>query len=292
MNSNNLIIKKPKEKNDLIFIIKKCLLEILKFTKKIAKENSYDLSCNKGLDGIDFRKNWLSQIMNKIAFVINNNIENSNNKHIIFYTNYLYLNIDKLPNQYKEKNYRLLFDELIGETQMKIDKLESNLIIEYHCKLKATENNNRIIKHYASQMKKLKEFKCIEYLYNKVMISNKFIITKDSKNNISNIKYESNEKTSKENIKNMIEGFPDFNDYEDKCESILDIEEKAKTPEALADYFDTLRGLIKEEKIFKEFSNEEKQNIILELKNYIDLKLYDKLFPFNETTQDIFFYRK
>ena len=141
-------------------------------------------------------------------------------------------------------------------------------------------------------MKKLKEFKCIEYLYNKVMISNKFIITKDSKNNISNIKYESNEKTSKENIKNMIEGFPDFNDYEDKCESILDIEEKAKTPEALADYFDTLRGLIKEEKIFKEFSNEEKQNIILELKNYIDLKLYDKLFPFNETTQDIFFYRK
>jgi len=104
MNSNNLIIKKPKEKNDLIFIIKKCLLEILKFAKKITKENSYDLSCNKGLDGIDFRKNLLSQIMNKIAFIINNNIENSNNKHIIFFTNYLYLNIDKLPNQYKEKN--------------------------------------------------------------------------------------------------------------------------------------------------------------------------------------------
>ena len=57
----------------------------------------------------------------------------------------------------------------------------------------------------------------------------------------------------------MIEDFPDFNDYQDKCESILDIEREAKTPDALADYFDTLRGLIKEEKIFKEFSNEEKK---------------------------------
>jgi len=40
MNSNNLITKKPNEKNDLIFTIKNSILETLKIAKKVLKENS------------------------------------------------------------------------------------------------------------------------------------------------------------------------------------------------------------------------------------------------------------
>jgi hypothetical protein len=90
----------------------------------------------------------------------------------------------------------------------------------------------------------------------------------------------------------MIEDFPDFHEYEDEYDNILDIEEAADTPKAIADYFKSLSGLIKKEKIFKQFENEEKENIIYEFENYILIQLYDKLFPFQETTQDVFFYRK
>ena len=304
MNSNNLITKAPNERNNLLFAIKKCLLETLKIAKKIIKENSYDLSNN---NGIDFRKDLLPQIINKILFIINNNTENSINKNIIFFTNYLYLNLSNIPNQYKEKNYILLFEELINETRMIIDSLKSNTIMEYHNKFKIAEKNKKKIEHYASQIKKFKQFKCIEYFYNKILLPINFIITKDSIGIISNIKYESKEKTSSKNvnnnlidylerikqpIKNMIEDFPDFHDYEDEYDNILDIEEEAKTPEAIAEYFKSLSGLIKKEKIFKQFESEERENIIYEFENYILIQLYDKLFPFQETTQDNFFYRK
>jgi hypothetical protein len=49
------------------------------------KENSYDLRINKGLDDIDFRKDLLPQIMNKISFIINNNTENEIYKNLIFW---------------------------------------------------------------------------------------------------------------------------------------------------------------------------------------------------------------
>ena len=305
--SNNLITKAPNGQNKLIFVIKKCLLETLKIAKKIIKENSYDLSSNNGSNEIDFRKDLLPQIMNKIAFIINNNTENKIYKNIIFLTNYLYLNLSNIPEQYKENNYSLLFEELINETKMNIDNLKSNIIMEYHNKFKVAENYKKEIEHYASQIKNLKEFKCIEYFYNKILLPINFIIRKDSHKIINNIKYESNEKTSSKNvnnnlidylerikqpIKNMIEDFPDFHEYEDEYDNILDIEEAADTPKAIADYFKSLSGLIKKEKIFKQFANEEKENIINEFENYILIQLYDKLFPFQETTQDVFFYRK
>ena len=316
MNLNNLITKKPNEKNDLIFTIKKYILETLKIAKKIMKENSYDLRINKGLDDIDFRKDLLPQIMNKISFIINNNTENEIYKNLIFLVNYLNLNMNNIPNDYKDKNYSLLFDDLISETKMNIDNLETNIIMEFHNKFKVAEKNNNIIKHYASQMYNLKKFKYFEYLYNKIQLPIKFIIEKDSKQIINNIKYECPNKkdelnykktsTINENnniidyverkaqpIKNMIEAFPDFHDYEDEYDNILDIEAEAGTVKAIADYFASLSDLIKGEKIFKQFkTDEEKNNLIYKFENYILIQLYDKLFPFQETVEDVFFYRK
>ena len=307
LDSNNLIIKRPNEKNDLIFVIKKCLLETLKIATKIIKENSYNLSSNKCPNEIDFRKDLLPQIMNKIAFIINNNTDKNIYKNIIFFTNYLYLNMSNIPKQYKENNYNLLFEELINETRRNIDNLKSNSFMEYYNKFKVAEKNKKLIEHYASQIKNLKEFKCIEYFYNKILLPINFTITKYTNGIINKIKYESNEKTSSKNvnnniidylenikqpIKNMIEDFPDFHDYEDEYDNILDIQEEAETPKAIADYFKSLSGLIKKEKIIKQFEKEERENIIFEFENYILIQLYDKLFPFQETTQDVFFYRK
>ena len=112
--------------------------------------------------------------------------------------------------------------------------------MEYYNKFKVAEKNKKLIEHYASQIKNLKEFKCIEYFYNKILLPINFTITKYTNGIINNIKYESNEKTSSKNvnnniidylenikqpIKNMIEDFPDFHNYEDEYDNILDIQE-------------------------------------------------------------------
>ena len=78
--------------------------------------------------------------------------------------------MSNIPNQYKERNYNLLFEELINETRMFIDNLKSNTIMEYHNKFKIAEKNKKKIEHYASQIKKFKQFKCIEYFYNKILL--------------------------------------------------------------------------------------------------------------------------
>ena len=73
---------------------------------------------------------------------------------------------------------------------------------------------------------------------------------------------------------------------------ILDIEEKSKTPEAINDYFSVMGGLMKKDNIIKRFNKDEVDNIKYDLENYILSKMYNKLFPFELTKADVFFYRK
>jgi len=90
----------------------------------------------------------------------------------------------------------------------------------------------------------------------------------------------------------MIEEFPDFHDYEDEYDNILDIEEQSNTPTAINDYFESMRNLAKTEKILQKFTKDEKTDILNDLENYILTQLYDKLFPFESTKSDVFFYNK
>lgn len=161
-----------------------------------------------------------------------------------------------------------------------------------------------IITNLYSQIKNLKKLKCIEYLYNKLLLPIKLKILKDERNIIYNIEYEKESKNIKSNdvldylkrknqpIRNMIEEFPDFHDYEDEYDNILDIEEQSNTPVAITDYFDSMKILAKNEKIFQKFEKDEKTEILNDLENYVLTQMYDKLFPFEPTKSDVFFYNK
>ena len=93
-------------------------------------------------------------------------------------------------------------------------------------------------------------------------------------------------------INNFIDAFPDFHDYEEEFDNILDIEDKANAPDAINDYFNSLKKILKKEKIINRFNKQELESIIYDLQNYILTKLYDKLFPSESTKDDIFFYKK
>ena len=258
-------------------------------------------------DDADFRYTILPELLNIVKQEISFNLDNPVTQRIIFCCNYLKLYLRNIPNDYKQNNYSLLFKDLIKETKNNIDFLKNNIIFQYYLKLKEVKKLNLMVFNYNSQIRELEKLKCIEYLYNKLTLPINLKIEKDKKGIITNIKYqkENNKniinkkinvidylKNRDQPIKNFINEFPDFHIYEEEYDNILDIEEKAEAPEALKNYFEELKKLVKNEKITKNFNLEELENIIYDLENYIITQLYDKLFPSESTKDDRFFYKK
>ena len=260
----------------------------------------------------DFKNVLFPQIKKNINSEINYNVNNDMAQRIIYCTNFLNLYMKKIPEKYKENNYSLLFDELINETKDNIEYLKTNVLFEFYKKIKEAEKLYMMNLSYSSQVENLERSKITEYLYNKLLLPPKIKIKKDSRNIITNMEYEKDLalenddlmkedndidfkyyfERKKQNIKIMISEFPDFHQYEEEYDNILDIEEKAFTPDAINEYFSVIKKLVKKEKIIKRYNKEDLHQILYDLENYILSKLYDKLFPFESTKEDVFIYKK
>ena len=262
-------------------------------------------------DDVDFKNILFPQIRKNLNCEINYNLNNDYVQRIIFCANYIHLYMRNIPDVYKKDNYSLLFDVLIEETEKNIDEyFKTNVLYEYYKKIKDAEKLNMMNSFYYSQIQNLEKIKCIEYLYNKLLLPNKFKIEKDPRNIISNIEYETENNNKYDNInqndidvidylasknqpiKNMIDSFPDFHEYEDEYDNILDIQEKANVSECISNYFSYMKSFVKKEKIIQRFNKDEFENIIYYLENYILSQLHDKLFPFESSEKDDFFYKK
>ena len=326
-------INDEKIDKDVVIFFKKCLLEILGYTKIIEKDDFFSITLNnnqtiydinflyqnrnknKNNNGnvlkssekdLDFIKKIFPKIIENIKFEIGYNFENNNFQYLLFCCNYLNLNLNSLPNKYSRNNFNLLFNELIRETEFIIEYLKIDVLIQYYTKIKEIEKNNFVMSKYFSQIQSLEKLKCIEYFYNKIKLSNELNITKDSNGIITKIEYKpkNNEINLKETnifeyLKNQdkpisyfIDDFPDFQKYQDENDNILDFEEKAEAPKAIYDYFSSLQKLIYKEKIITKYDKDEIQRIIYDMQNYIFTLLYDKLFPSEQTKNDLFFYKK
>ena len=324
-------INDEKIDKDVVIFFKKCLLEILGYTKIIEKDDFFSITLNnnqtiydinflyqnknKNNNGnvlkssekdLDFIKKIFPKIIENIKFEIGYNFENNNFQYLLFCCNYLNLNLNSLPNKYSRNNFNLLLNELIRETEFNIEYLKIDVLIQYYTKIKEIEKNNFVMSKYFSQIQSLEKLKCIEYFYNKIKLSNELNITKDSNGIITKIEYKpkNNEINLKETnifeyLKNQdkpisyfIDDFPDFQKYQDENDNILDFEEKAEAPKAIYDYFSSLQKLIYKEKIIKKYDKDEIQRIIYDMQNYIFTLLYDKLFPSEPTKNDLFFYKK
>ena len=257
----------------------------------------------------DFRNVLFPQILDIIKNEISFNLDNPLSQRIIFCCNYLKMYMRNIPNKYKLNNFSLLFIELIKETQQNIKLFESSALFQYYLKIKDAEKLNLMIVNYSSQIRNLEKQKCIEFLYDKIMLPIKFKIEKDEDGIISNIEYQkgTNEQNSKASrgsniidylsnknqpIKNFINEFPNFRQYEDEFDNILEIEEKANAPQCINSFFNELKEIIKKEKITKRFNKEELESIIFDFEKFILSKMYNKLFPSESTDEDILFYKK
>ena len=209
-------INDEKIDKDVVIFFKKCLLEILGYTKIIEKDDFFSITLNnnqtiydinflyqnrnknKNNNGnvlkssekdLDFIKKIFPKIIENIKFEIGYNFENNNFQYLLFCCNYLNLNLNSLPNKYSRNNFNLLFNELIRETEFIIEYLKIDVLTQYYTKIKEIEKNNFVMSKYFSQIQSLEKLKCIEYFYNKIKLSNELNITKDSNGIITKIEY-------------------------------------------------------------------------------------------------------
>ena len=281
-------------------------------SKKLKINLKYNIPLLIGdKEDADFRKVIFPQILDNIKYEISSNLNNPITQRIIFCCNYLKLYMRNIPTRYKLNNFGLLFTELIQETKKNIEYLKNDILFEYYLKLNEAQKSNLLLSNYCSQIRNLEKLECIEYLYSKLELPIKLNILKDKNGIITNIEYSNNNKNDYDNlnknenvnimdylenrnqpIKNFIDSFPNFHEYEEEFDDILDIEEKANVPEAINSYFSALKNLVKKEKIINKYNKEELDGIIYDLENYILTKLYNKLFPSETNKDDIFFYKK
>ena len=225
-NNNNL---SNFSKNKINFIIfKKCLIEILGYTnildknsfihftenkkalihnfpdkKKIYKINrrkeyndiifegkSKNNNIEQNINGdINFKNDLFQKVMDFIKYEMGFNLENPKSQRIIFCTSFIQSHMEEIPEEYSKNNYCKLFLELTKETWTILNYLNSNILNQIYNKIKEGNKLNMIIASNFIQIKSMEKYKCIEYLYSKILIPNKFEIKKNEKNIITKVEY-------------------------------------------------------------------------------------------------------
>ena len=249
------------------------------------------------LEDLDFKNEIFPNIINNAKYEIGYNLEIENNKKITLFLSYLQLHFNDIPKKFSENNYSLLFSELIKETEELINLLNNTSILnKFHLKILEGNKLNTIMNYNFLQIKSIEKSIYIQYLYNKISFLSKFTFF-HKKGIITKITYKLVQKNDNlmpnvDTIISLIDAIPDFRKYEKYVDDIINLEEKVEFQNALNMYFNDLRKEIINENIIKNFSSSDLNSISTELENYILFKLYDKLYPTNQTKADLDFYNK
>ena len=238
----------------------------------------------------DFKIKILPYILLHVKSELGSNSSENFYQRILYCCSYIQMHIDLLPLEYVLDNYKLLFIELIKDTESSVNILRNNILNQLNIKIRGIEKTNMIMNNTYQQIKNMEKMRCIEYLYSKLEFPSKFEVKYEFNGLIKNVKYLEN--STKMNLSALYESIPEYKKFEDRVDDIIDFEEKTNMGEALKSYFKNLKALIRKENIVKKYTKEDIETICLELENYLLYKLYDKLFPLNQTKYDIKFYKK
>ena len=285
------------EEKSIIKTIKICLKKVFNYLISIKRLNLVDLIGDKIFgdsfkkddlsSNLDFQKLIFPKIKKIISLEINKYNESSVSKQISFYINYLNLFLSNIPEQYLKNNYSLLFDELIHEIKDIIEYLSIDSLTDFHQKIQKAQEAEIIIQEYYSEIRNLLILKRVEYLYNKIKLPTEFSVT-EHKEIIMLIEYKEKNKGDNE-IKEMINKFPDFHKKEEEYDSILEIEKNANAQTAIFNLLESIKKVIKVDNDYKKF---DKKEIKEALDKYIFKQLFNKIFPFEPSNVDFLLNKK
>ena len=212
--------------------------------------------------------------------------------------------LKKLPEQYVENDFYLLFDELENEIKNSIKIYNFEEISLLANKIKLLKNNNIFYEEAKNILIDIDLNKRVQVILEKEKIpmeirfvytekKQKFKITPISSpisNYFSSFRLFSYfERKSCQTINQFISIFPDLNEYlkyQDK--NIFDVMEELKIPQILDEYFDYIEEQLKKSEIEK---IKEIKDIKIKIYDYVMEKLYDKLFPDEPEPNDFLIYK-
>jgi hypothetical protein len=299
------------EEDENILMIKKCFIEIMIYINKINKENFSSLIKNKSnyimyntknifqyldyvkllkynevsildsdenkneylksclsldlMEDADFVKEIFPQMINLLKYELDYNLTYDKIEKIIFFITYLQINITNVPLEYKCNNYSKLFIDIINDIQNLIKSLDNNILNQFYSKIREGNKLNLIISKYFYEIKSLEKYHTINYLFNKLSISHYI-----------------------KNFSNCRKNF----EITDSGAGLIQKEKGENIPDILKQYFLEIKNLVKTEKIMEKYTQKESFVVNYELENYILYKLYDKIYPINNSKIDEFIFNK
>ena len=247
------------------------------------------LSCDLWEDA-DFLEEIFPKILKLMKYELGNT---SDNERILFCITFLQINIKNLPQECSENNYSKLFTDIIKDILNLLRSLQNNILNQFYLKIREGEKLNLIFSKYSSEIKSMEKYYTINYLFNKLTLPS----SKDEHEPNKIINNGSNKqvipKPQGKSISYFIEKFEDFREIEEEVDDIIAHENTKGIPDMLKKYFEELNDLAKDEKIMMKYSNNEYiSSILIDMENYILLKLYKKIFPSSPTKSDEFIYNK
>ena len=204
-----------------------------------------------------------------------------------WYGLYLQSNIESIPPNYKEKNYALLYNELIEESKQNLLKIQNDdsLNILYSKIINSEKMIDIGLNNLKRTVNNKIKYEVIEFIKN----SNNPVILDIGKQNeqITYIgvredthvkgKNESNDKNMvSKKCKNIIEFCNNFPDID--SDDVFELEEEIELAKNLNEYFEIIYKNIEKEPLFIDYSIEEKQKVERQIENFIHIQLYEKLY--------------
>jgi hypothetical protein len=204
-----------------------------------------------------------------------------------WYGLYLQSNIESIPPNYKEKNYALLYNELIEESKQNLLKIQNDdsLNILYSKIINSEKMIDIGLNNLKRTVNNKIKYEVIEFIKN----SNNPVILDIGKQNEqityigvredTNVKgkNESNDKNMvSKKCKNIIEFCNNFPDID--SDDVFELEEEIELAKNLNEYFEIIYKNIEKEPLFIDYSIEEKQKVERQIENFIHIQLYEKLY--------------
>ena len=222
---------------------------------------------------------------------------------------YLQSNIENIPSEYRSNNYSKLYSELIDESNENLTKIQNdNSLNMIYSKIINSEKMIDISKNNLKRIKSNeKKFEILDFIL-KTEIPVTINVYRNSEKQIFKIEFikkgikstyvpqQGEELTAQDcnNIVEFCESFP-FLSRESTTDitDILKFEEDIDLKTSLNDYFNIIHEYVKEEKMYKEFKDEEEKiKIRIQIEDFIHAQLYDKIYSGMAVLEDINIFRK
>ena len=212
---------------------------------------------------------------------------------------YLQSNIENIPFEYKSNNYAQLYNELIVESEKKLNKIQNdNSLNTIYSKIINSEKMIDISKNSLKRIKSnKKKFEILDFIL-KTEIPIIIHVYKNELNEINKIEFtkkieeltyipKENEKIFEcQNIVEFCENFPYLT--RENSTDILEFEEQINLRDSLKQYFNIINEFVN--KSFKE--EKEKPRIKLQIEDFIHSQIYDKIYSGMAVLNDINIFKK